>query len=149
MKKEINKLEHNAAAIKRWRSRLKRAMSMLDKLERQRRRLETKARDDLAIAPPGSKRPEPKSVTVSLPARHLHAAPAPAAVPAPVADDLVIPTFLKRTPDPVAEQIRTEQAEAKQAKTRGRIEKMKAKARGDLKRMPLTGKAALEAIRNG
>jgi hypothetical protein len=111
---------------------------MVDKLEKQRRRLEKGARPDLAIAPPGSKRPEPKPVV----------APVPAAVPAPITDDLAIPTFLQRKPlDSVAAEIKAEQEEHKQAKARGRIAKMKAKARGDLAKMPLTGKAALEAIR--
>lgn len=34
-------------------------------------------------------------------------------------------------------------------KTQARIAKMLAKKRGDLKRMPLSGKAALEAIKTG
>jgi hypothetical protein len=63
--------------------------------------------------------------------------------------DLGIPDFLNRKLDPVAAQIKSEQEETKRAKARGRIEKMKAKQRGDLKKMPLTGKAALDAIRNG
>ena len=50
--------------------------------------------------------------------------------------------------DPVAEQIKAEQEATKKQKARGRIEKMKAKQRGDLKKMPLSGKAALEHIRN-
>ena len=68
--------------------------------------------------------------------------------PAPP-DDLSIPTFLQRKKlDPVAAAIKLEQEEQKLAKSRGRIEKMKAKQRGDLSKMPLTGKAALDAIRN-
>jgi hypothetical protein len=35
------------------------------------------------------------------------------------------------------------------AKSRGRIAKLLAKKRGDLKRMPLTGRAALKAIAAG
>jgi hypothetical protein len=61
--------------------------------------------------------------------------------------DTGIPTFLQRKKlDPVAEQIKAEQEETKRAKARGRVEKMKAKQRGDLKKMPLSGKAALAAI---
>ena len=64
--------------------------------------------------------------------------------------DTSIPTFLRRekAPNPVAEQIKAEQEATKKQKARGRIEKMKAKQRGDLKKMPLSGKAALEHIRN-
>jgi hypothetical protein len=58
---------------------------------------------------------------------------------------------LRRQPklDPVAEQIAAEQAETKKKKAQGRIAKMKAKKSGETRKMPLTGKAALEAIRNG
>jgi hypothetical protein len=135
MKKQT--LEHNAAAIKRWRSRLKRAMSMLDKLEKQRKRLE--ARRDLAIAPPTAtapKKPEPLALTIMR------------EFAAPVEIDTGIPAFLARKKlDPVAEEIVAEQAAVKKQKARGRIATMKAKQRGDLKKMPLTGKAALAAIR--
>jgi hypothetical protein len=37
----------------------------------------------------------------------------------------------------------------RRAKARGRIAKLLAKKRGDLRRMPLTGRAALAAIRAG
>jgi len=59
-----------------------------------------------------------------------------------------IPPELRRTQrvfNPYAE----EQAEARKAKSRARIEKMKAKQRGDLSKMPLQGKEALAAIRGG
>jgi hypothetical protein len=63
------------------------------------------------------------------------------------ADDLAIPSFLQRKKlDPVAAEIKAEQEATKKAKAKGRIEKMKAKQRGDLKKMPLSGKAALAAI---
>lgn len=53
-----------------------------------------------------------------------------------------------RLTDSIAEQIRRELATRKLLKSRGRIAKMKAKRNGDLDRMPLTGRAALNAIRN-
>jgi hypothetical protein len=135
-----DKLEHNAAAIKRWRTRLKRAMSMLDKLERQRKRLEAKAE-----APP-----KPKTVTLTPAKPVVNNVTDIPFTELPIADDLAIPPFLQRKKlDPVAAEIAAEQKATKLAKSRGRIDKMKAKQRGDLKRMPLTGKAALEAIRNG
>jgi hypothetical protein len=138
MKHQESKLDRNAAAIKRWRTRLKRAMSMLEKLEKQRRRLE-----------------KPRLIPVGVHAKivdetvmaTLQAAPV-VTTPTP-ADDLGIPSFLRRNPDPVVEAIKAEQAETKKLKAKGRIEKMKAKKRGDLKKMPLSGKAALDLINNG
>lgn len=71
----------------------------------------------------------------------------------PIADDLAIPDFLQRKRDgerkdkETADKIRAEQAERKTLKARGRIATMKAKQSGETRRMPLTGRAALEAIR--
>jgi type IV secretory pathway VirB10-like protein len=68
-------------------------------------------------------------------------------------EEPTIPDFLRRTAEAkakdaeAAEAIRQEQAERKTAKARGRIAKLKAAQAGDTKRMPLTGKAALAAIR--
>lgn len=144
-----NTLEDNAVALKRWRSRLKRAMTMIEKLERQRKRLEAKSQSGVGL-PSAARADHPKKLVPRQPA----ARPEPLAVTImreitepPKEIDTSIPSFLKRTPDPVAEQIKAEQAETKRAKARGRIERMKAKQRGDLKKMPLTGKAALAAIR--
>jgi hypothetical protein len=76
-------------------------------------------------------------------------------------DNLDIPGFLKRvgsvgdkTPADLAdaaaaEQIRKDQAARKRIKAASQAATRKAKAAGDLKRMPLTGKAALAAIRAG
>jgi len=73
-------------------------------------------------------------------------------------DDLEIPGFLKRvgsiggmTPGDIAalEQIERDKVERKRLKARGRTENKQAKRRGDTKRMPLQGKAAVEAIRRG
>jgi hypothetical protein len=50
---------------------------------------------------------------------------------------------------PEAELLLNEIENRRRAKARGRIAKMLAKKRGDLRRMPLTGKAALAAIRAG
>lgn len=66
--------------------------------------------------------------------------------PAPVVTD-DIPAFLRvKKLDPVAAQIASEQAETKKIKARNRIDTMKAKQRGDTKKMPLSGKDALAAI---
>jgi hypothetical protein len=131
----MSKLEQNAAATKRWRTRLKRAMTMLDKLEKQRRRLVAKA--DLAIAPVGATKPKP-SITEAY---HQ-------AIAAPAEIDTAIPSFLQRgKPDAAGEAIAKEIADRAKAKTAGRIAKMKAKKSGETTRMPLTGRAALAAIR--
>jgi hypothetical protein len=61
-----------------------------------------------------------------------------------------IPAFLQRTKEKdaaAAQAIRDEQAERKRLKAQVRTEVRKAKQAGDLRKMPLTGKAALAAIR--
>jgi hypothetical protein len=135
-KTQGDKLALNAAAIKRWRTRLKRAMTMLDKLEKQRKRLEVAA---VRVSVPTHPTVDSETTLGALP---------PPAGTKPAEIDTAIPAFLQRkNPDPVAVQIIAEQTDLKKRKARGRIDKMKAKQRGDLKRMPLTGKAALAAIR--
>jgi len=58
--------------------------------------------------------------------------------------------MVRRSPlTPEATLLRNEIEKRRRAKARGRIAKMLAKRRGDLKRMPLSGKAALAAIRAG
>ena len=141
MAKRKQTLEQVEASIGRWRTRAKRAMTMLDKLEKQRKRLAVR------VSVPAHPTVDSETTLGTVPPP-----PAPPVAPpsrgAAVAD-LEIPGFLRRQDNtsPVADQIRQEQAETKKAKARGRIDKMKAKQRGDLKRMPLTGKAALAAIR--
>lgn len=127
-------LNTNTMALKRWRSRLKRAMTMIDKLEKQRRRMEARPKPpthdlgyDLAVTL--GKRPAPKPFTSAE-------------------IDTGIPAFLQRKLDPVAAEIKQEQEATKKKKAAGRIAKMKAKQSGETRRMPLTGRAALEAIRN-
>ena len=145
MKKEVNKLDHVTAAITRWQSRLRRAMRMLEKLEKQKKRIEKAATN-----PP---KPKPRAPSLAETIMRELAAPDPTPVkmpqPKPVAEiDTSIPAFLQRKLDPVAEQIKTEQAEIKKKKALGRIATMKAKKSGETRKMPLTGKAALAAIRN-
>jgi len=152
------------AALARWKPRLKRAVNAIDKLEKKRRRLVAKATVSAALDPVleqlGALTIRPKTERVIV----FEGAPidpvkivddpavkaAKASVEAALLDqspDLGIPSFLRRAPDPVAEEIKAEQAATKKAKAAGRIAKMKAKKAGDLKKMPLTGKAALAAIR--
>jgi ribosomal protein L31E len=144
MKKTIEQID---ASIKRWQTRLKRAVTMIDKLQKQRMRVDKAALKKSLTA---------KIVDESVPASTLVKAVKAVVNPPEVTvqsnaapDDLGIPSFLRRNPDPVADQIKAEQAETKKLKAKGRIEKMKAKKRGDLKKMPLSGKAALDLINNG
>jgi hypothetical protein len=149
MAKKTLTLEHIDFSIGRWKTRLRRAMTAIDKLEKQRKRL-VKAQasaPDLAIAPPLAKAILP--VPVLLEKLDQLAPPKPAEWSAanPIEDD--IPAFLRRqtSASPVAEQIKAEIEEKKKLKARGRIATMKAKQSGETRKMPLTGKAALQAIR--
>jgi hypothetical protein len=138
--------EQVAVSLAKWKTRLKRSVTMIDKLEKQLKRME-KAKPDLAIAPPLATRPKPKPEPLAVTIMREIAAPDPT----PVREiDTSIPTFLQRRKlDPVAEQMVKDQAETKKKKAAGRIAKMKAKRSGETRKMPLTGNAALEAIRNG
>jgi hypothetical protein len=138
MTKKTMTLEHIDYSLSRWKTRLKRAMTVIDKLVKQRKRL-LKA-TTVRASVPAHPTVDSETTLGTVPPK-----PEPPAVAHPL--DTSIPSFLRRTPDPVAEQIRSQQAETKQLKARGRIAKMKAKQAGDLKKMPLTGKAALAAIR--
>lgn len=182
MAKRVTTLSIIDASLARWKRRLKLAVTKIDKLEKQKKRIEkalTVAHIDKMEATvqvehipastlvaavkghigrvkitshpvanpdnvkltfePVKARPEPKPVVSS-------STTAPALESEP---NLGIPDFLRRSPDPVAEKIREEQAETKRKKARGRIDKLKAKKAGELKKMPLSGKAALDLIRNG
>ena len=163
MAKKPKTIEQLDATIGRWKTRLKRAVTMIDKLEKQKKRLAK------AAASPPRKLPEP--VADQIAGYHPDQSEAErirrGALPEPVVDkpaensavvaevekqpdDLGIPAFLQRKKlDPAAQQIADEQAETKRLKARGRIDKMKAKKSGETKKMPLTGRAALDAIRNG
>ena len=150
MAKKPKSIEHLDASIARWKTRLRRAVTMIDKLEKQRKRAAVRA------SPPAHPTVHSETTLGTVPPsrvitdmREITAAPKPEPVKA-AEIDTEIPAFLKRAKlDPVAEQIKAEQAETKKKKAAGRIAKMKAKKSGETKKMPLTGKAALDAIRNG
>lgn len=144
-------LDSVRAAIKRWRTRAKRAHTMLDKLERKAARLEKKTSihiDDLHK----SDHPIAKANAESW--RQIGKTSKPAAT----GND--IPAFLDRRKKEaeakdkataaaiVAEQTERKKAAAK-IKREVRAEVRQAKLTGQLKRMPLTGKAALEFIKQG
>jgi hypothetical protein len=128
-KKTIEQVE---ASIARWQSRLRRAVNAIERLQKQRKRM--------AAAKP---KPAPKPAPAPMPPHE------PEPMPSPV--DIGIPDFLQRgvAAQKAVDEIIAEQAEHKRRKSAGRIARMKAKQSGETKRMPLTGKAALDAIRNG
>lgn len=135
-----NSLVRTAAQRDACLANLVRYETRLKSLRRQSQRLERA----MASPPKPAPRPEPTKVE-----------PLPAVLVAEykaTADDLEVPGFLRRVKAAnnkdaeIAATIRQEQADKKQAKARGRIEKMKAKQRGDTKRMPLSGRDALAAI---
>lgn len=141
-------IEHLDASINRWKSRLRRAVNMIDKLEKQRKRLAVRV--SVPAHPTVDSETTLGAMPPSLPMTSPTATiPSPNVPTKPTEIDTDIPAFLRRQKPgtPIGEQIAAEQAATKKAKARGRIDKMKAKQRGDLKRMPLTGKAALAAIR--
>lgn len=134
-KRNTKTIEQIDAALARWQTRLKRAVSTIERLTKQRKRA-VKA----SAAPKPEARQEPLALTV------MRSLTEPAPTPPPA--DTGIPAFLKRSSDnAVADQIKAEQAETKKRKAAGRIAKMKAKQSGETRRMPLTGRAALAAIR--
>jgi hypothetical protein len=179
---------HLDAMIKRLKTRLKRTMTMLDKLEKKRRRIATKAAVAAVIDPMiAALKPGPITIEVTRHPAPMFDGPTEKVVvfePDNVAGfhpdqseaervrrgavdvlqpvervvdhDSGIPEFLRRgqaaqaaADKVIADSIREEQAAKKKAKASGRIAKMKAKQSGETKKMPLSGKAALDAIRNG
>ncbi len=135
--------EHVCASIKRWRSRLKRAMTMLDKLEKKQKRLERKLTQPEPMPAP----PVPKVTT------------AYEIVEDDPADD-DIPGFLRVRTAEVQAEVRAAEVQAEvdaekkrkadlAAKKRAiKQEHVQAELTGKRRRMPLTGKDALAAIRD-
>lgn len=140
MAKRKQTIEQIETSLARWQTRLKRAMTAIERLQKQRKRM-------LA------KKPKPLAVTLLKQMAAEGAAESaerPTAPPPPPTTqiDTSIPDFLRHSKDtPEAEAIRAEQADRKRRKNAGRVATMKAKASGETKKMPLTGRAALAAIR--
>lgn len=131
------RLQQLEVTIERWGRKLEaadrtvqRSVRMITKLQRQRQRLQK------AMAKPPAVKPTQVESVQPLPKAIIEEARA-------TADEPAIPTFLQRPFNPYE----AEQREAKRAKSRVRIEKMKAGQSGDTKKMPLQGKEALAAIR--
>jgi hypothetical protein len=151
--------------IERLRRRLKRTINALDKAERKRKRL---------IRPAPMPKPTPEEARLDQlaaeyePAENVGTSDPQASLPvanvgtagAQAAEDLTIPTFLirdraaeeaaGRERDRIAaEAIRQEQEERKKTRAQIRREENSAKQSGVTKRLPLQGKAALDAIARG
>jgi len=146
-------IQHNEEATKRWCTREKRATSMLWRLEKERRKL-LKRRDAAPPVPALPPSPLPK-IAPELPV------PPPLMYRPPIiekAREEDIPTFLERMPNNKDEEARAEilaqQDADKKHKAERRLEKMKvgqevkdAELTGKRRKMPLTGRAALDALK--
>ena len=141
MAKKPVTIEHLDLAIARWKTRLRRAMTAIDKLEKQRKRLVLKQAEAALLIPVHVDRPPPPLTPKEM--RQIEAKPPPVAPPVPVTRVIdpvpdLVPDFLRRgvaaqkaVDEVIAEQIKEEQATLKKRKAAGRIATMKAKkARG-------------------
>jgi hypothetical protein len=147
MAKKKRDLDHVERLIAKNKTKLKLTMTNLAKLEKEAKRL---ARAKMIVALAAMKPDTTGPVIVQQPPEPKVVAHH--SITPPVRDvDLDIPTFLRRSAKDaaVADEIKAEQASVKKAKAAGRIAKMKAKKSGETRKMPLTGKAALDLINNG
>jgi hypothetical protein len=142
--KQLAKVE---ADIVRWQRRVRRAVNAVTRLGKQKDRLLKRI---ATVVPVTAPRTEPVVTPAPKP-------PTPAVAPAAAAsaDRLDIPGFLQRTAegkakdDAAAAQIKADQAETAKRRKAGQDTRRKATNRGETRKMPLTGKAALAAIRAG
>jgi hypothetical protein len=160
------KLAHNAEAIKRWERKATRAMNALAKLRKQRTRLERQgwAEVSAALAPPAKPAALPAPVmlreptlseatdaTVSAMLQGASFEEATASKPTPADDKLDIPGFLRRGRSPedqaAIDAAKAEKADRAKRKRQGQDAARKARRSGATRRMPLTGRAALDAIK--
>lgn len=123
------------ASMRRWQTRLNRAVGALNKLDRKRRRLQTQIGKP-PTTPFVMEVPQPTKTLAERSAEQKAAKQEAISTDDPnlvekVAAALDIPTFLKR------EAVDVEQLKAKR----------KSKEEADKHKMPLTGRAALEAVR--
>ena len=143
------------ADMAKQRTRLKRAIGAIYRLERERKNLARAARPrghiDLAD-PIGTIGP---AIRESIADQKVTGAPPVTMIAVAAPADEGIPDFLDRRKAADAKdaeakaKIEADNAERKKAKALGRIATMKAKKSGDTKRMPLSGRAALDMIKNG
>jgi hypothetical protein len=163
MARKTETVAHLDASIKRWKTRLKRSVTMIEKLEKKRKRLAAKpvlAVGHVAPSGPAPSNPPSGGSSVKPPGdkvvRVMDITPPPAPPRTVTVENLDIPEFLRRgqaaqkaVDAVIAEEIKAKQAETKTKKARGRIASMKAKKSGDTRKMPVSGRAALDLIKNG
>jgi hypothetical protein len=143
----LDKLQRVEASLVRWHRRLSRAANAIKKLDAQRRRLLAKKAEPVKALPA----PKPAPLAIEAPRPKVSDVTDIPVTELPIPDvlDEEIPAFLRRAKplDATAQAILDEQADLKKRKARGRIAKLKATQSGETRKMPLTGKAALAAIR--
>jgi hypothetical protein len=158
MTRKTETIPHLDASIKRWKTRLRRAINKLGELEKKRKRLAAKPpavpASTLVAAVKGHIKRQTERSKQAYDAAWQAALPPDTGIPDFLRRDAAVPescpdSLIKKVDDVIADQIREEQADTKKRKAAGRIAKMKAKKAGDLKKMPLSGKAALDHIDNG
>jgi len=155
MAKKPRTFESIDADMAKQRTRMKRAIGAIYRLERERKNLARGARPrgHIALADPmGTIGP---AIRESLADLRVTSTPPVTMIAVAAPADEGIPDFLDRRKaadkaDAEAKaKIEADNAERKKAKALGRIATMKAKKSGDTKRMPLSGRAALDMIKNG
>jgi hypothetical protein len=150
MKRRMS-LSEIEAAINRWETRLFRAATALMKLRQQRKRIKDpafmKRHDEFLAEHPRSPDAAMKVMGVKIP---LDNEPPLVALPVEPKDDLTVPTFLQRAVNSADEVAKAEiiatVAEQKKRKAVSGAARRKAAAKGETRRMPLSGKAALAYI---
>lgn len=137
MKKDTTaKLADVEARMRRWHTRLTRASNMLQKLEKQRRRLTLQ--QQVGVGRPSSKIVGQKSADVGQ----------KLAVETDHISELDLPAFLdRRNPDGIRKAAREMQEKADAQLVDKLKQQRKSKEEADKHKMPLTGRAALDAIR--
>jgi hypothetical protein len=152
---EQTKLAKAQADLKRWLTRLKRAATMVDKLQSKIVRLNRKigAAQFSGIKSAGLGSPGRSETKMAAPAVAQAPPPCTEVIPgdadlAPPSDLSIPAQFLRgKDKDDAARAEITAQLEAKKTvKAKASKAKSIAKAKGDLRKMPLTGKAALAYI---
>lgn len=144
--------EHVCWKLDNWHKRLKRAVNAIDKLKRQKARMEKKMAKPVSAVQPSSQ------PTLSERVDHIVSAIIQGQTFEQASDDCDIPGFLKRTKSDAEAKAEILAEQEAAAKDRARIsaEKRKIKAEvkqaeltGKRRKMPIEGKAALAVLRSG
>lgn len=140
MKKDhTTKLAAVEASMARWQTRLTRATNALNKLAKQRRRLLAQTAVSRMTAKPGELTPNQKEALAQAPK---------VSVETDHISDLDLPAFLdRRNPDGIRKAAR-EMQEAADAQLVDRLKAQRAdQVAADKKKMPLTGRAAMDYLK--